>query len=193
MHGTHDNHASPQQHAAPAPVVAAVAETVQQPVSAVSTPSFEAPVVEAPVVEAPVVEAPVVEAPVVEAPVVEAPAVAQVAVDHASTAEPVAHVDHVAKEDHVAHVAEVVHVAPPAAVVVPPSAPSTPAPVAAASIDVDAMLRAAGLQMTETNPERLRVVQAEQSATTPAMRAPRERKPAPPVSNEPLQQVETRN
>jgi ribonuclease E len=178
MHGSHDNHASPQQHAAPAPVVAAVAETVQQPVSAVSTPSFEAPVVEA---------------PVVEAPVVEAPAVAQVAVDHALTAEPVAHTDSDAHLDHVAHVAEVVHVAPPAAVVVPPSVPSTPAPVAAASIDVDAMLRAAGLQMTETNPERLRVVQAEQSATTPAMRAPRERKPAPTVANEPLQQVETRN
>jgi ribonuclease E len=150
-----------------------VTEAVHQPVSTVSTPSFETPAIEAPV--------------------------AQVAVDHASTAEPVAHtdndahVDHVAKEDHVAHVAEVVHGAPPAAVVVPPSAPSTPAPVAAASIDVDVMLRAAGLQMTETNPERLRVVQAEQSATTPAMRAPRERKPAPPVSNEPLQQVETRN
>jgi len=183
MHGSHDNHASPQQHAAPAPVVAAVAETVQQPVSAVSTPSFEAPSFEAPVVEA----------PVVEAPVVEAPAVAQVAVDHASTAEPVAHTDSDAHLDHVAHVAEVVHVAPPAAVVVPPSVPSTPAPVAAASIDMDAMLRSAGLQMTETNPERLRAVQAEQSATTPAPRAPRERKPLPTVANEPLQQVETRN
>jgi len=124
--------------------------------------------------------------------VVEAPAVAQVAVAHAPTAEPVAQVDHVAQEDHVAHVAEVVQVAPPAAVVVPPSAP-TPAPVAAASIDMDAMLHAAGLQMTETNPERLRVVQAEQSATTPAPRAPRERKPLPTVADEPLQQVETRN
>jgi ribonuclease E len=58
---------------------------------------------------------------------------------------------------------------------------------------MDAMLRAAGLQMTETNPERLRVVQAEQSATAPAPRAPRERKPLPTVANEPLQQVETRN
>ena len=169
-HDTHDNHASPQPPAAPAPVVAAVAtvtETVQQPVSAVSTPAFEAPVVEA-------------------------PAVAQVAVAHAPTAEPVAQVDHVAQEDHVAHVAEVVQVAPPAAVVVPPSAP-TPAPAAAASIDMDAILHAAGLQMTETNPERLRVVQAEQSATTPAPRAPRERKPLPTVADEPLQQVETRN
>jgi len=154
--------------------VATVTETAHQPVSTVSTPAFEAPAIEAPV--------------------------AQVAVDHASTAEPVAHtdndahVDQVAKEDHVGHVAEVVHVAPPAAVALPPSAASTPAPVAAASIDMDAMLRAAGLQMTETNPERLRVVQAEQSATTtPAPRAPRERKPLPTEANEPLQQVETRN
>jgi ribonuclease E len=185
-HDTHVSHASPQPPAAPAPVVAAVAtvtETAHQPVSAVSTPAFEAPAFEAPAIEAPAIEAPV----------------AQVAVDHASTAEPVAHtdndahVDHVAQENHVAHVAEVVNVAPPAAAVLPPSAPSTPAPVAAASIDMDAMLRAAGLQMTETNPERLRVVQAEQSATTPAPRAPRERKPMPTVANEPLQQVETRN
>ena len=114
-------------------------------------------------------------------------------VAHTPTAEPVAHVDHVAKEDHVAHVAEVVHVAPPAAVALPPSAPSTPAPVAAASIDMDAMLRAAGLQMTETNPERLRVVQAEQAATVAVQRTPRERKPLPPISTEPLQQVETRH
>ena len=180
-HDTHVSHASPQPPAAPAPVVAAVAtvtETAHQPVSTVSTPAFEAPAIEAPAIEAPV---------------------AQVAVDHASTAEPVAHtdndahVDHVAQENHVAHVSEVVNVAPPAAAVLPPSAPSTPDPVAAASIDMDAMLRAAGLQMTETNPERLRVVQAEQSATTPAPRAPRERKPMPTVANEPLQQVETRN
>jgi ribonuclease E len=53
------------------------------------------------------------------------------------------------------------------------------------------MLRAAGLQMTETNPERLRAVQAEQSATVPVSRIPRERKPPPPISTEPLQQVET--
>jgi ribonuclease E len=55
------------------------------------------------------------------------------------------------------------------------------------------MLRAAGLQMTETDPDRLRVVQAEQTTAAPAPRAPRERKPAPVVSSEPLQQVETRH
>ena len=70
---------------------------------------------------------------------------------------------------------------------------SSAAPTATPTVDINAMLRAAGLQMTETDPERLRVVQAEQSVTTPAPRAPRERKPLPPMSTEPLQQVETRN
>ncbi len=59
--------------------------------------------------------------------------------------------------------------------------------------DIDAMLRAAGLQMAVTDPERLRAVQVEQTAVVPAPRAPRERKPQPPASNEPLQQVETRH
>jgi ribonuclease E len=124
-------------------------------------------------------------------------------VDQTATAEtahePVAHVN------NVAHSTGVVPVAQPAAVVAEPSvaavtsagstptAPSTATQATAASIDVDAMLRAAGLQMTETNPERLRVVHAEQSTTTPAPRTPRERKPLPPMSNEPLQQVETRH
>jgi ribonuclease E len=124
------------------------------------------------------------------APVFEAPVATQTAVDVAPVAEPVDNAD------HVGHVADGLPKAPPAAVEAPPSAaltPSTPTQAAPASIDVDAMLRAAGLQMTETNPERLRMVQAEQSATTPAPRAPRERKPLPTVANEPLQQIETRN
>jgi ribonuclease E len=70
-------------------------------------------------------------------------------------------------------------------------AATVPAP-AAASVDIDTMLRAAGLQMASTDPERLRAVQTEQAAITPPPRAPRERKPLPQVSNEPLQQVETR-
>ncbi len=77
--------------------------------------------------------------------------------------------------------------------VVTPPAPPAPAPAPAASVDIEAMLRAAGLQMTETDPDRLRVVQAEQTTAAPAPRAPRERKPAPVVSSEPLQQVETRH
>ncbi|MFM7227972.1 MAG: Rne/Rng family ribonuclease, partial [Betaproteobacteria bacterium] len=74
-----------------------------------------------------------------------------------------------------------------------PTAAPTAAPKEAPHLDIDAMLRAGGLQMTETDPERLRVVQAEQSTTAPAPRAPRERRPAPQLSDEPLQQVETRH
>jgi len=74
-----------------------------------------------------------------------------------------------------------------------PKLTATAAPTAAPHLDIDTMLRAAGLQMTETDPERLRVVQAEQSTTAPAPRAPRERRPAAQLSDEPLQQVETRH
>ena len=163
MHETHESHASQEPPAAPA------------------TPDVAATVV------AESVNEPVA---LVSAPVFEAPVATQTAVDVAPAAEPVDHAD------HVGHVAGGLPEAPPAAVESPPSAaltPSMPTQTATASIDVDAMLRAAGLQMTETNPERLRMVQAEQSATTPAPRAPRERKPLPSVSNEPLQQVETRH
>ncbi len=72
-----------------------------------------------------------------------------------------------------------------------PVASTATTPTVTASVDIEGMLLAAGLQMTETNPERLRAVQAEQSATVPASRIPRERKPPPPISTEPLQQVET--
>ena len=89
-----------------------------------------------------------------------------------------------------AAVAEVVQAEPAPAVAV--QQPTAPAPTATASVDIDAMLRAAGLQMAVTNPERLRAVQAEQAAVVPAPRVPRERKPLPLVSHEPLQQVETR-
>jgi ribonuclease E len=78
-----------------------------------------------------------------------------------------------------------------AAVTVAPVAPVAPA--ASASVDIDAMLRAAGLQMASTNPERLQAVQAEQATIAPAPRVRRERKPVAAPPSEPLQQVETRN
>jgi len=59
--------------------------------------------------------------------------------------------------------------------------------------DIEEMLRAAGLQMTVTNPERLQTVQAQQAAVMPAPRPRRERKAMPPASAEPLVQVETRH
>ncbi len=98
--------------------------------------------------------------------------------------------------------AEVVAAAEPAPAYVPaPSPVVAPAPVTAAasaastpaSASIDDMLRAAGLQMTVTNPERLRAVQAEQASVAPAPRPRRERKPVASVPDEPLVQVETRN
>ena len=67
-----------------------------------------------------------------------------------------------------------------------------PAPATQASTaDIDSLLSAAGLTMAVTNPEKLRAVQAASEQVTPVARAPRERKPSPPMSNEPLVQVET--
>jgi ribonuclease E len=59
------------------------------------------------------------------------------------------------------------------------------------SADIDTLLREAGLTMAVTDPEKLRAVQAASDSVTPKTRIPRERKPAAPVSNEPLVQVET--
>ena len=57
--------------------------------------------------------------------------------------------------------------------------------------DIERVLREAGLTMAVTDPEKLRAVQAASVQVTPAVHRPRERKPAPAVSSEPLVQVET--
>jgi ribonuclease E len=54
------------------------------------------------------------------------------------------------------------------------------------------MLEAAGLTLAVTDPDKLRAAQEEASKIVPAPRVPRERKALPPVSTEPLVQVETR-
>ncbi|MDE2428429.1 MAG: Rne/Rng family ribonuclease [Burkholderiales bacterium] len=54
------------------------------------------------------------------------------------------------------------------------------------------MLSAAGLQLASTDPEKLRLAQEVAAKIVPAPRVPRERKPLPPQSNEPLILVETR-
>ncbi|WP_292934008.1 Rne/Rng family ribonuclease [Noviherbaspirillum sp.] len=85
----------------------------------------------------------------------------------------------------------------------PVEAPVTPtaSPVAApASVATEPMplehlsdmLAVAGLTLAVTDPEKLRAAQEAASRNVPAPRVPRERKPLPPVSNEPLVQVETR-
>jgi ribonuclease E len=119
---------------------------------------------------------------------VEAPAQTEVAVTIAETSTPVA---------DVTPVAAVVHIEPaPPVIQEQPAAPAAPVPAvpapAAVSVDIDTMLRAAGLHMASTDPERLRAVQTEQAAIAPSPHIPRERKPLPPELNEPLQQVETR-
>jgi ribonuclease E len=57
--------------------------------------------------------------------------------------------------------------------------------------DFQEMLSSAGLTLAVTNPEKLKAAQEAASSATAAPRIPRERKPALPMSNEPLIQVET--
>jgi hypothetical protein len=52
-------------------------------------------------------------------------------------------------------------------------------------------IRYFGKMMAVTDPEKLRAVQVASDNVTPKTHVPRERKPAAPVSNEPLVQVET--
>ncbi len=82
-----------------------------------------------------------------------------------------------------------------------PEAP-TAAPVAAApqvthgaakSASLEQALAAAGLMMATTDPAKLRKVQEAAESHVPAPRVPRERKPMPSLSAEPLVQIETRS
>ncbi|MGN6390295.1 MAG: Rne/Rng family ribonuclease [Burkholderiaceae bacterium] len=85
-------------------------------------------------------------------------------------------------------------VAPDAAADEQPAAPSSSSLSPAASSDADSlreMLSAAGLTLASTDPEKLRAAQEEAARTVAPPRKPRQRKPLPPSSNEPLVQVET--
>jgi ribonuclease E len=57
--------------------------------------------------------------------------------------------------------------------------------------ELNGMLNAAGLTLASTDPEKLRAAQEAAARVQPAPRVPRERKPLPPASSEPLIQVET--
>ncbi len=85
--------------------------------------------------------------------------------------------------------AEAETAAPPAAepIVVPPATPS------AKSQALHEVVNAAGLQWIETDPERHAQTQLRIAASHTPVRLGRERKPVPPVSSEPLVQVETRH
>jgi ribonuclease E len=54
------------------------------------------------------------------------------------------------------------------------------------------VLQAAGLVLASTNPEKLRAAQEEAAKYVAPPRVPRERKPLPPQSTEPLIQMETK-
>ena len=57
--------------------------------------------------------------------------------------------------------------------------------------DFQEMLNAAGLTLAVTDPEKVKAAQEAAATVTPAPRMPRARKQLPPISNEPLIQVET--
>jgi ribonuclease E len=161
-----------------------VAPAHKEPVEAATTETVAhvetAPVVAAPVAATPaptpvVAEAPVVHTPApAAAPVVpEAPAVAEVAA--------VAHAEPVAVAAPVVPVAAEVKVAAP-----------TPIVVSAPKVDLSQVLAAAGLVQANTDPIKLRAAQEAAALIVPKAHVPRERKPAPVVSTEPLVQVHTR-
>ena len=138
-----------------------------------------------------------------EAPVTAAP-VAIPAVTETASIEPVVHVtseaSHVS-EPAATHQTVAPELAAPVIVpeIAPVQAPTSASAVQAApkpahqpsSADIDTLLREAGLMMAVTDPEKLRAVQAASDNVTPKTHVPRERRPAAPVSNEPLVQVET--
>ena len=68
-------------------------------------------------------------------------------------------------------------------------------PIASTSLPLENLeetLASAGLTLAVTNPEKLRAAQEAAAKATTPVRVPRERKPLPPQSTEPLKQVETR-
>jgi ribonuclease E len=79
------------------------------------------------------------------------------------------------------------------------SAPVASAPIVSAAapapVQMDNLrevLAAAGLTLAVTDPDKLRIAQEAAARIAPSPRIPRERKPLPPLSTEPLIQVETR-
>jgi len=203
-----------------APTAPVVVSTVAEVAAPAAAPFAAAPVVEAapasvpaqePVViaaEAPVAPAPVVTAPVVAEPAVEAAPVAPAPAPAVAEA-PAAPTTPAAPQQ----ISLLPDAAAPAAVEPAPVVAAAPAPVAAAAPapapapvqatapaangkqqwnDLHDMLSSAGLTLASTDPEKLRAAQAAAAQIVPPVHVPRERKPLPPQSTEPLVQVETR-
>jgi len=164
---------------APAVEAAPVAEPAVAEQAAVTAPAAE----EAPVAAPAATEAPVAAPAIEEAPVATAPA----AEEAPAAAAPVAQQAPLFAEPVVAAPAAEPVVVAHGEIVAPAPAAAAPAPA-----DLNKVLEAAGLTMAATDPAKLRAAQEAAAQITPVERKPRERKPAPPVSNEPLIQVDTR-
>ncbi|HYC42258.1 MAG TPA: Rne/Rng family ribonuclease [Noviherbaspirillum sp.] len=129
-----------------------------------------------------------------EAPAVVEAVVAEAVVEAAPVAEAVA--EPVAAAPVAALVVEAPRAEVPAAPAPVSAAPAAPATfIAPAPMPLDQLrdvLSAAGLTLAVTDPEKLRAAQEAADRFVPPPRVPRVRKPLPPMSNEPLIQVETR-
>jgi ribonuclease E len=146
-----------------------------------------------PVEPQPVAAAPIEVAAPVATPVESAPAVAVVPSAPEVVAEPTP--APVAVEAPVEVAAPAPQPVAPVVAPVPAPQPAFKPSTSSSSAKVEDLadvLRAAGLQLAATDPAKLRAAQEEAAKIVVAPRTPRERKPLPVVSNEPLVQVETR-
>ena len=177
------------------PVVVEVAEIVAAADAGVSVASTPVPVDSAPEGSA---AAATEAAPAANMPeIVEAEAIA--AEPEPEIAAEVAVPENVPSQQPASVPAEPVIQAEPA--VTEPAAEMPVAEVAAAPVpsvqpqkpdNLAEVLAAAGLTLAVTDPEKLRAAQEAAARITPSPRVPRERKPLPPLSSEPLVQIETR-
>ncbi|KVE45408.1 Rne/Rng family ribonuclease [Burkholderia sp. BDU5] len=169
-----------------APAEAAPAATHAEPAPVESTHEQAAPANAAPA------EATPAEAPAAEASEATAPAVAPTPIAKPAPAvvEPQPAPAAVAPaEASVAHEpATVAETQAPSAAVAEAVAPAA---VAAPSASLETVLESAGLVWVNTDTDKLRAAQAAAAQIAPPVRAPRERKPLPPVETAPMQQVET--
>ncbi|SDY15665.1 ribonuclease E [Collimonas sp. OK242] len=172
---------------------------VQQEAAAVAvevTPAAAAPA-PAPVAAAPVVATPAAEPEPVVIPVPAAvavpdqlvlPEVAAIAVSQPAAEPQIETAAPVVAET----AAQVVAPVAPAPVAEVPAVIKTAAPSASPKVeDLQSVLAAAGLTLAATDPSKLRAAQEATASIAPAPRVPRERKPLPTQSSEPLVQVET--
>ena len=163
---------------------------VTNPASAEPAPAPEVEAAAESAVEIPVAEAPVA-APVAES-VGTTPELTSIAVPTSYDAE--THAPAAIAQTNATSVEENAPVAVPVAV--PAAQPvKAVAPAVNETMQLEQLcevLAAAGLMLAVTDPEKLRAAQEAAATIVPTPRVPRERKPLPPISSEPLVQVETR-